>query len=137
MAPAVVSTGRPRPPLFLGLVRVLVWRLWHGVDRLSRVHARRLAVARFARAYPLWHASLFDSTLLRSLPDDFFRRNGRSVARSWTMQFPYRSEQSREWDVQILEPVAESFLRILAEEEARLDSQAVTGDIRIKGPGTA
>ncbi|MEX2542782.1 MAG: hypothetical protein WD314_13295 [Trueperaceae bacterium] len=127
MARAVVSTGRTKPPLFLGLERALAGRLARRADKRSREHARRLAIARFAHAYPLWHASLFDPALLASLPDDFFSRNARSVARSWTMQFPYRNEQSRERDVRILEPVADGFLRLLAEEEARLEIQMAAG----------
>jgi hypothetical protein len=121
MARALGSFAPGRLPPILSLERALLRRLARHAHRRSREHARRNAIARFARSQPLWYQSLFDPAFLQSLPDDFFKRSPASVARSWTLQFPYLTEARREQDVERLLPVAEQFLRILAEEEARLE----------------
>jgi hypothetical protein len=121
MARALSSPAPAGLPPILSLERALLRRLARHARRCSLEHARRNAIERFARSQPLWYQSLFDPTFLRSLPDDFFKRSPASVARSWTVQFPYLNEERREHDVEQLLPVAEQFLSILAEEEARLE----------------
>jgi hypothetical protein len=127
-AGAGATHGSPSPgrqlPILISLELALLRRLAHDASRRARRLAQRRAIARFARIHPIWFESLFDSNLLRSLPEDFSKRDPASVARSWTLQFPYGNEARRERDVERLEPVARDFLQVLAEEESRLESVA-------------
>ena len=107
-------------PSLVNLERALIQRLSLDACRRTRRLARSRAINRFARTHALWYDALFDSRSVSSLPDDYFKRNPSSLARSWAAQFPYFREVSRDRDVERLEPVAKDFLQILAEEEARL-----------------
>lgn len=118
-------TTRSRPTL-IDIERTLIRTLSNDALRRARRLALRRAISRFARSHALWYESLFDARLLRSLPDDYFKRSAASVARSWAAQFPYQRDSSRERDVKQLEPVASDFLKILAEEEERLGLAQLT-----------
>lgn len=104
------------------LVRTVARDLRRREERL----ARERALHRFARLHPSWHASLFDAAFLARLPEDLHGRDATGIARAWTRQFRYRDERRRERDVRRLEPVARSFLRLLAETEAELRAGATS-----------
>lgn len=89
--------------------------------RRARDRAVRKALARFSALHPDWYAACFDETFVRRIGMDAVLAGPPvDVARSWTLQFRYAEERSRERDVRQLIPVVESFVTLLrgALEEA-------------------
>lgn len=85
------------------------WRARRASDR-----ALRTALARFAALHPSWAASCFDATFVRRIGvTAVLAGPAVEVARSWTLQFRYADERTRERDVRQLVPVVESFVALV------------------------
>lgn len=83
-------------------------------ERRAIDRALRTALARFGAADPAWYASLFDATFVARLGVDAVLAGPPiEVARSWTLQFAYADERTRERDARGLVPVVERFSGLL------------------------
>lgn len=90
-------------------------------DRRARDRALRTALARFGALHAHWAASCFDATFVRRIGvDAVLAGPSVEVARSWTLQFRYADERTRERDVRQLEPVVESFAVLLRDALAEV-----------------
>lgn len=103
-------------------------------DALRRVRRRALDIAmdRFEKLHPAWHESLFDRSFVRrvfSAQEEEI--DATMLAREWTRRFRYQDERKRERDVRQLEPVADSFLRLLIQAEHELDGRLQRGPTRM------
>lgn len=104
------------------LERALADVLAKDARRRTQDRALSVAIDRFGKLHPTWHEAFFDETFVRRV---FAAADGTvdapTLAREWTRQFRYHDPRQRERDIRQLEPVADSFLHLLAQAGAEID----------------
>jgi hypothetical protein len=101
------------------------------VRRQIRRRAIKRAFQRFSRLHPEWHQSTFDEWFLSRLPEGLLEtQDSAALALEWTRQFRYRNERQRERDAQQLTAIADSFLALLADAQAELESRSRMGSAK-------
>lgn len=94
--------------------------------RLER-KAMSLAVWRFSKLHPNWYESCFDEAFLSRLAFSRLKAiDAEELAREWTRQFRYADQRVRSRDIHQVQPVADSFLRLLGEAKDELRSAATS-----------
>lgn len=120
------------------LERSLADVLAKDAERRAQHRALEIAMERFRHLHPTWHESLFDDSFVRRvLEAEEGNADARTLAREWTRQFRYRDPRRRERDVRQLEPVADSFLALLAQAKEETDPRRGRGRPRTSAGGHA
>lgn len=110
---------------------------WISAFRCRRLERRavRIAIARFSKLHPHWYESCFDEVFLRRLPVSRLGAVGaEELALEWTRQFRYSDQRVRNRDVRQVRPVADSFLRLLADVKDELYIATPRGELRDRSP---